>query len=103
MFGLLKKLFGVGANVDLSALIKEGAVIVDVRSKAEYASGHVKGSVNIPLEQVSANISKLKKHNHIITCCRSGARSGMAKRTLEANGFNNVTNGGSWQSVNQHI
>jgi rhodanese-related sulfurtransferase len=103
MFGLIKKLFGFGGNVDLGALIREGAVVIDVRSKAEYASGHVKGSINIPLEQVSANITKLKKHNHIITCCRSGARSGMAKRTLVANGFNNVTNGGSWQSVNQHV
>ncbi len=101
MISLFKNLFK-STRVDLAQLIKEGAVIVDVRSKAEYATGHVKGSLNIPLEQVGSSSDKLKSYNHIITCCRSGNRSGMAKRTLEAKGFKNVTNGGSWQNVNQY-
>ena len=101
MLSLLKNLFKTN-SVDLAQLIKDGAVIVDVRSKAEYATGHVKGSVNIPLEQVGSNAEKLKAYNHIITCCRSGNRSGMAKRTLESKGLKGVTNGGSWQNVNQY-
>lgn len=101
MFSIFKKLFSSN-SVDLAQLIKDGAVIIDVRSKAEFATGHVNGSINIPLEQISLNADKLKKHNHIITCCRSGNRSGMAKRTLESMGFKNVTNGGSWQNVNQY-
>lgn len=101
MIAALKKLFGI-TSVDLATLIKDGAVIIDVRSPAEFASGHAKGSINIPLEQIEANASKLKKHNQIITCCRSGNRSGMAKRTLEAKGLN-VTNGGTWQNVNQYL
>jgi rhodanese-related sulfurtransferase len=101
MIAALKKLFGI-TSVDLAKLIKEGALIIDVRSKGEFASGHAKGSINIPLEQIADNASKLKKHPNIITCCRSGNRSGMAKRTLEAKGLN-VTNGGTWQNVNQYL
>lgn len=102
MLSLLKKILGI-ESVDLAQLIKDGAVIVDVRSKGEFASGHVKGSINIPLEQITNNVSNLKKHNHVIVCCRSGNRSGMAKRMLQSKGLNNVTNGGSWQNVNQYI
>lgn len=102
MLSLIKKLLGI-ESVDLGELIKNGAVIVDVRSKGEFAGGHVKGSINIPLEQISNNVNNLKKHNHVIVCCRSGNRSGMAKRMLQSKGLSNVTNGGSWQNVNQYI
>jgi phage shock protein E len=102
MLSLLKKILGL-ETADLSQLIKNGAIIVDVRSKGEFASGHVKGSINIPLEQIATNADKLKKHVHVIVCCRSGNRSGMAKRTLQTKGLNNVTNGGSWQNVNQYL
>lgn len=102
MLSLIKKILGIHP-IDLKQLIKNGAVIVDVRSKGEFASGHVKGSVNIPLEQITNSVNDLKKHNHVIVCCRSGNRSGMAKRTLQSKGLNNVTNGGSWQNVNQFI
>ena len=101
MLSIFKNLFKSN-TVDLSQLIKDGAVIVDVRSKAEFATGHVKRSINIPLEQIGASAEKLKSHNHIITCCRSGNRSGMALRTLQSKGLKNVTNGGSWQNVNQY-
>ena len=101
MLSLFKNLFKSN-SVDLAQLIKDGAVIVDVRSKAEFATGHVKGSINIPLEQIGSSVENLKSYNHVITCCRSGNRSGMAKRTLESKGFKNVSNGGSWQNVNQY-
>ncbi len=101
MLSLFKNLFKSN-SVDLAQLIKDGAFIVDVRSKAEFATGHVKGSINIPLEQIGSSVEKLKSYNHVITCCRSGNRSGMAKRTLESKGLKNVSNGGSWQNVNQY-
>ncbi|MFN6084109.1 MAG: rhodanese-like domain-containing protein, partial [Fluviicola sp.] len=50
MLDSIKKLFG-GKSVDFSELIKQGAVIVDVRSKGEFAGGHIKGSINIPLPE----------------------------------------------------
>ncbi len=101
MLSLLKKLFK-STEVDLSQLIKDGATIIDVRSKGEFVTGHVKGSINIPLEQIATSVDKLKSHSNIITCCRSGNRSGMAMRTLKSKGLKNVTNGGSWQNVNQY-
>lgn len=101
MISALKKLFGI-TTVDLPELIKNGATIIDVRSRGEFDSGHVKGSINIPLEQIPGSIEKLKKYGQIIVCCRSGNRSGQAQRVLESKGFKNITNGGSWQNVNQN-
>lgn len=94
-------MFGAG-SVDLSQLIKDGAVIIDVRTPGEFAGGHVKGSINIPLDQISTKADTLKKQKSIIVCCRSGNRSGQAKRILNAKGLTNVENGGSWQNVNQY-
>lgn len=101
MLSLFKNLFKSN-TVDLSQLIANGAAIIDVRTTSEFASGHINGSINIPLDQISAQSNKLKKHKQIIVCCRSGNRSGQAKRILEAKGFGNITNGGSWQNVNNY-
>jgi rhodanese-related sulfurtransferase len=101
MLSIFKNLFKSNA-VDLAKLIAEGALVVDVRSKEEFAGGHVKGSVNIPLEQIATKAADLKQHSYVITCCRSGNRSAMALRTLKAKGLKNVVNGGSWQNVNQY-
>jgi rhodanese-related sulfurtransferase len=96
---LLKNLFGIGPKVDLGELIANGAVIVDVRTKGEYQGGHVKGSINIPLNALSSSLSKLKKDKPIITCCASGMRSASAKGILKSNGFSEVHNGGSWMNL----
>lgn len=98
--GLLSKLFG--PKVDMGQLIKDGAIIVDVRSTGEYASGHIKGSMNIPLDQLSGKINKLDKSKPIITCCASGMRSASAKGMLKSKGFTEVHNGGSWMSLRKY-
>ncbi len=87
----------------MEKLIKEGAFLVDVRTPGEFAEGHVNGSVNIPLDQIDSQLEKFKEKEQIIVFCRSGARSGQAKLILEQNGFTNVTNGGTWQDVNEAI
>jgi rhodanese-related sulfurtransferase len=102
MLNFLKRLLGGGPSVDLGELIKNGAIILDVRTKGEYQSGHVKGSINIPLDQLSSNLKKLDSSKSIITCCASGMRSASAKGILKSNGFAEVHNGGSWMSVNRH-
>ena len=97
--GLLQKLFGIGGPaVDLGQKIKEGATIIDVRTPEEFRSGHVKGSVNIPLDKLQGQLGKIDKKKPVITCCRSGARSGMAADVLKRNGFE-CYNGGPWTSV----
>lgn len=103
MFGIFKNLFGQGNNDDLAVLIKDSAYLVDVRTPQEFAGGSVKGAINIPLDKIESQLSKFKDKNHIIVFCRSGNRSGQAKSFLEKNRYTNVTNGGSWQKVNQFI
>ncbi len=97
---MLRTLFGTGPKTDLKEVLAKGAVILDVRTKAEYAEGHVKGSLNIPLDQVEEQLKKLDRTRPVITCCKSGARSGMATDILKRAGVE-AYNGGSWQSVHR--
>lgn len=98
MFDFLKSMIG-GTNEAAKTAIENGAVIIDVRTPAEFAGGHADGAINIPLNTISQNIKKIKKYNKpVVTCCRSGARSGSAASILTAQGID-VQNGGSWQSV----
>ena len=103
MIQLLKNIFGIGSKVDFKELMQNGAQIIDVRTKAEYQQGHVKGSINIPLNNLSNHYSKLKKDKPIITCCASGMRSASAKSILKSNGFTEVHNGGGWMSLQNKI
>lgn len=97
-------MLGLGPKVDYAALVKQGATILDVRSKGEYAGGHIKGSVNISVDTLSNNLSKLKdKNKQIITCCASGMRSASAKSILKSNGYTHVYNGGGWSSLQSKI
>jgi phage shock protein E len=100
MLNFLKGLFSAPDNSALESVIKSGAYLVDVRTPGEFAGGHVKGSVNIPLDQVQAQIAKFKGKENIVVFCRSGNRSSQAKSILERNGFKNVSNGGTWEQVN---
>jgi len=102
MLDAIKNLFGMD-KTDYAALLKEGAIILDVRSKSEYDGGHIKNSINIPVNQLEKNLSKLSKNKTIITCCASGMRSASAKSILQSNGYNNVHNGGGWMSLNSKI
>ncbi len=104
MINTIKELLGMGPKVDYAQLVKEGAIILDVRSKSEYAGGHIKGSINISVDALSSNLSKLKdKNKTIITCCASGMRSASAKGILKSNGYINVHNGGGWSSLQSKL
>jgi phage shock protein E len=98
MLGFLKKLFG-GTSVNYKELVSNGAIIVDVRSSSEYKAGHIPGSKNFPLDTIRTKLTEIKKTNKpVITVCRSGARSGMAKGILKSSGIE-VYNGGAWNSL----
>jgi rhodanese-related sulfurtransferase len=87
--------------IDFSKLINEGAWLVDVRTDAEFAEGHVAGSVNIPLHTIPDQVELFKNKGNIIVFCRSGGRSTQAKAFLDMNGIENVVNGGTWNFFNQ--
>jgi len=104
MINTLKKIFGFGPGVNYGELVKEGAIILDVRSKGEFAGGHIKGAVNISVDILRNNLPKLKDKNQpIITCCASGMRSASAKSILQSNGYTQVYNGGGWSSLQNKI
>jgi rhodanese-related sulfurtransferase len=104
MIQAIKNLLGMGAKTDYRELIKQGAIILDVRSKGEFAGGHIKNAINIPVDQLNNNFSKLKdKGKCIVCCCASGMRSGTAKRILESQGYRAVFNAGSWYSLQNRL
>ncbi|MDD3034354.1 MAG: rhodanese-like domain-containing protein [Bacteroidales bacterium] len=99
MPGFFSNFFKMRDDADYAALIKNGAVIVDVRTTTEYnLYGHIKGSVNIPLDELSGRISQIDKSKPVITVCQSGARSKSASAYLNKLGFT-VYNGGSWNTL----
>jgi rhodanese-related sulfurtransferase len=98
-----KRLFGGAPAVNLQGIINDGAYLVDVRTSGEYAAGHVKGSVNIPLDSIASKLSLFKNKKNIIVFCQSGGRSSAAKSVLEKNGITNVINGGSWYDVSKFV
>ena len=103
MFEAIKNLFG-SEKTDYAQLIKDGAIILDVRSKGEYARGHIRGSINIPVNELDNNLHKLKDKNRpVITCCASGIRSASAKNILQSHGFTEVHNAGAWIGLQNKI
>ena len=100
MFSEIRKVLGLDSD---SVAIEDSAYIVDVRSKAEYALGHIKSAVNIPLEIIEDKIGELKNYNQIILYCRSGNRSGHAKKILNAAGISKVIDVGSMESAHELI
>lgn len=93
MFGFLKKLLGPG--VDYKQLVADGAIIVDVRTPAEFKGGHAPKALNIPLNQLSEISSKVKKDQTVLVCCASGMRSAQAASVLKGKGYQ-VFNAGPW-------
>jgi len=83
-------------------LVSNGAQVIDVRTKGEYQQGHIKGSVNLPLDSLNQRLHKLDKNKVVIACCASGMRSGQAKGILKSNGFE-VYNAGSWINLQRKL
>lgn len=83
--------------------IKTGETsIIDVRTPAEFVTGNVAGSINIPLNEIPNRLDEFKNIKNIVLCCASGNRSGQATMFLKQNGIECI-NGGSWLDVNYVI
>lgn len=84
---------------NLDEVISSGNyIILDVRTNEEYNVGHVKGSLNIPYDEIDENIN-LDKNKVILVYCRSGARSKKAYSSLKSLGYK-VIDMGSYESIN---
>ena len=86
-----------GASVaDISKALKNGAVVVDVRTASEFKGGHFKGAKNIPLDEIQSRLDEVGERSALIVLhCHSGMRSASALRILTAAGFTNVLNAGT--------
>ena len=96
-------MFGIFKKTDYKKLLDNGAVIIDVRSKSEFASGSVPGSENIPLGSLPGRIKQIKSLEvPVIAVCASGMRSGAAKGQLKAAGID-AYNGGPWTKMLPYV
>ena len=87
----------------IATYIKNGALIIDVRTPNEFKSGHIEGSKNYNLSEIRNNLKAIKKMNKpIVVCCASGIRSAQAKTILSSVEID-VINGGGWRSLKKYV
>lgn len=106
---LLALSLAVGLAVGVSACaapaepvaLAEETVIIDVRTPAEFSSGHLEGAVNIDVQSpdFDSQISALDPAGSYYVYCRSGNRSAQAIDRMSALGFTDLTNGGGIESA----
>jgi phage shock protein E len=95
---LLLKRTGQISSADALAHLKGGALLIDVRTPAEFSAGHLPSAINLPLDQIATPLPRrLKNKSQVLLLhCQSGMRSGAAKKKLTALGYSNVYNLGSY-------
>lgn len=81
--------------------IAAGAVVIDVRTDAEFREGHLPGATHIPYDQIVARRAELPadRDGPIVLYCRSGRRSGIARQTLVDLGFTHAINAGGYDAL----
>lgn len=93
-------MFGIAGREAIKQKIAAGALVVDVRTPEEFAKGHYRGALNIPLKELPRRLGEFGlKERPIVVYCRTGNRSEKAKSILEENGFTDVTNGGGYSHM----
>ena len=83
----------------------EGGVVIDVRSKSEWDSGHVEGAILIPHTEIGQKIGEYVKDKDtpINLYCAAGSRAGSAKSVLTSMGYTHVSNLGGYSSAKNVI
>lgn len=102
---LLAKKLGQISEAEARQLLKSGARVIDVRSRGEFGAGHVKGAVNVPLDELGQRIGGVApdKHAPLLLHCLSGGRSAIARRSLRSQGYTRVHNLGSLARAKQIV
>ena len=94
-----------GSSSDTGALalsaVQNGALLVDVRTAEEFATGHLPGAINIPHGEIVQGLAALdvSQSTDIVLYCRSGNRSGMATASLTGAGFTKAVNAGAYSAL----
>jgi rhodanese-related sulfurtransferase len=100
--GLLDFIFGAKKR-QVEGYIKNGALILDVRTQREWDAGHIENSIHIPLSELKNRVDEVKQLNKpIIACCASGVRSAKAAKFLTLKNIDAI-NGGGWVNLNKKL
>ena len=96
-FFVLRRIGQISAKAAREHL-KNGAVVIDVRSPGEFAGGHLPQALNMPVDQVETLVPRRVRDRSqvLLLHCQSGMRSGAAKKKLQALGYRNAFNLGSY-------
>lgn len=98
MLNWIKSLFGSNAE-EIKKFLDQNHKVIDVRTEGEFRAGHMKGSINIPLQKLGNHLDEIRAMEQpVILCCKSGTRSGIAKGQLRKAGIEAI-NGGTWKSL----
>ena len=81
--------------------VQNGALLVDVRTPAEYSEGHLTGAINIPFQDIVEGLAqkRVSLNENIVLYCRSGNRSGKAQKALENVGYQSALNAGGYEQL----
>lgn len=101
---VMKKAGQISAQ-DAAAHLKNGALVIDVRSPGEFSSGHLPDALNFPLDEIETVVPRRVKDKNqaLLLHCLSGTRSGMAKGRLKRLGYANVFNLGSYHRAKRIV
>ena len=89
-------LFDLFKSPDINAGVElykytEGSILLDVRTKEEYAEGHIPDSINVPVEEIQNVENKITDHNlPVFVYCLRGGRASNAVKEMKAMGYENV-------------
>lgn len=100
----MKRSSQISSN-DATEYLRRGAMVIDVRSQNEFDSGHIMQAHNMPLDRVDVLVPTAvrDKNKVLLLHCASGVRSGLAKKKLEALGYKNVFNLGSYERASKIV
>jgi len=94
---LVKRAGQISAK-DAAEYLKQGALVIDVRTLDEFNSGHLTNAINIPFDEIETAVPKRVKDKSqvLLLHCASGMRSGMAQKKMKSMGYTNTFNLGSF-------
>lgn len=94
-------LFSQASNRAIEAWewVEQGALLIDVRTSAEFEQQHIEGAINIPLNEIAKQMKKIDKSQPIVLYCRSGNRSGQGYELLAQSGYTLLLNGGGIEEM----
>jgi rhodanese-related sulfurtransferase len=88
----------VDVEAVLAAPAAEQPFLLDVRTPQEFASGHIRGAVNIPVDDLRSRLGELPRHRKIAAYCQVGQRGYLATRILRQRGFAALNIGGGYKT-----